>query len=66
MADVLSTVSIALLLAGKFWRNLPAVYDPTAFALPLAEQSVNSANREHISIRSGYRSNNTWTRPVRQ
>jgi hypothetical protein len=29
MAEViLNTVSIALLLAGKIWRNLPAVYFP--------------------------------------
>ena len=35
MADVgLGTVSIALLLAGKVWRNLPAVCHPAAFASP--------------------------------
>jgi len=34
MADVLSTVSIALLLAGKVSRNLPAVCHPPVFASP--------------------------------
>jgi hypothetical protein len=35
MADAIpSPVSIALLLAGKVWRNLPAVCDPTAFVSP--------------------------------
>ena len=32
MADVLSAVSIALLLAGKVSRNLPAVCHPPVFA----------------------------------
>jgi hypothetical protein len=35
MADlILSTVSTTLLLAGKVWRNLPAVYHPVVFASP--------------------------------
>ncbi len=34
MADALSTVSIALLLAGKVSRNLPAVCHPPVFASP--------------------------------
>ena len=45
MADVsLSTVSIALLLTGKVWRNLPAVCHPTVFGSP-RQRSVNSAYR---------------------
>jgi hypothetical protein len=45
MADVsLSTVSIALLLARKVWRNLPAVCEPAVFASP-QKRSVNSAYR---------------------
>jgi hypothetical protein len=45
MADVsLSTVSIALLLAGKVWRNLPAVCRPAVFASP-RRRSVNLGYR---------------------
>ena len=41
MADgSLSTVSIALLLAGKVWRNPPAVCRPAVFASP-GQRSVN-------------------------
>ena len=45
MADVsLSTMSIALLLAGKGWRNLPAVCHPATFASPW-QRPVNAAYR---------------------
>ena len=40
----LSPVSVALLLAEKVWRNLPAVCRPAVFASP-RQRSVNSAYR---------------------
>jgi hypothetical protein len=40
MADVLSTVSIALLLAGKVSRNLQAVCHPPVFASPSTGETL--------------------------
>ena len=48
MADVLSTVSIALLLAGKVSRNLPAVCHPPVFASPSTGETLRRQTKLSI------------------
>ena len=49
MADVLSAVSIALLLAGKVSRNLPAVCHPLVFASPSTGETYG-AKQDCVSL----------------
>jgi hypothetical protein len=49
MADGPSTASIALLLAGKVWRNLPAVYDPAVSASARQSEPMTRPLCEHIA-----------------
>jgi hypothetical protein len=66
MADVLGAVSIALPLAGKVRRNLPAVYDPVVFASLCQSDPSNSATSAHIVDERGSCSNNIRRKAVSQ
>jgi len=48
MADVLSKVTIALLLAGKVSRNLPAVCHPPVFASPSTGETLRRQTKLRV------------------